>query len=243
MIFGVRVLNGFVRFVLRGILCRVHDEPLAELKNKSSLIVVANHVNFLEVPIAFSYLPPGKFTGFAKSETWKKNIFSKVLFDAWGAIPLKRGGLDLEAFRKAEAAIKQGKIFAVAPEGTRSRDGKLQKGLPGIVILALKASVPIYPIGFWGGEVVWENMRQLRKTDFYVNVGDPFTIQTHGDALSRDVRDQITAEIMYRIAALLPEQYRGYYSDLSLATTQFLHFLPKTSPERAPIGHQEPLLT
>jgi hypothetical protein len=34
----------------------------------------------------------------------------------------------------------------------------------------------------------------------------------------------MTAEIMYQIAALLPPEYRGYYSDLENATQNFLEF-------------------
>jgi 1-acyl-sn-glycerol-3-phosphate acyltransferase len=62
----------------------------------------------------------------------------------------------------------------------------------------------------------------LIRTDFYFRVGAPFRVRMAGGRLTREMREQITAEIMYRLAALLPPQYRGYYSDLSKATNRFL---------------------
>jgi 1-acyl-sn-glycerol-3-phosphate acyltransferase len=66
------------------------------------------------------------------------------------------------------------------------------------------------------------NLFRLRRTDFYFRVGTPFFIRAGEERITRSVREQITTEIMYRIAALLPPEYRGYYADLSKATSQYL---------------------
>jgi 1-acyl-sn-glycerol-3-phosphate acyltransferase len=102
------------------------------------LILVANHINFLEVPIMFTHLQPRPVTGFAKVETWN-NPAMGALFDLWGAIPLKRGSADTVAFKRGLEVLEAGKILAVAPEGTRSGNGMLQKGHPGVVMLALRS--------------------------------------------------------------------------------------------------------
>ena len=42
--------------------------------------------------------------------------------------------------------------------------------------------------------------------------------------MTREVRQQMTDEIMYQIAALLPPAYRGHYSNLAAATETYLRF-------------------
>ncbi|MGB7539757.1 MAG: hypothetical protein WBM17_14540, partial [Anaerolineales bacterium] len=78
------------------------------------------------------------------------------------------------------------------------------------------------PVAYYGGEKFRSNISRMIRTNFYFRVGAPFRVRMEGGKLTREVREQITTEIMYRLAALLPPQYRGYYSDLSKATNGFL---------------------
>ncbi len=79
-------------------------------------------------------------------------------------------------------------------------------------------------MAIYGGEKLGENLRHLRRTQFITRVGTPFHINLNGDRLSRENLEQITDEIMYQIAALLPEQYRGPYSDVKNVTYKYLEF-------------------
>jgi 1-acyl-sn-glycerol-3-phosphate acyltransferase len=213
-----------VNHVIKGILgvaCQVDDQELRQIPQKGPLILVCNHVNFLEVPLIYTYLQPRPITGFAKSETWD-SPWMGPLFDLWGAIPVRRGEADTLAMRRALDALEQGKILAIAPEGTRSGTGKLQAGRAGVVTLALHSGASLQPIVYYGGETISSNLRRLRRTDFHIRVGPPFRINTHGVRVTREVRQEITTEIMYRMAALLPEAYRGQYADLTRASMQYL---------------------
>jgi 1-acyl-sn-glycerol-3-phosphate acyltransferase len=80
----------------------------------------------------------------------------------------------------------------------------------------------LWPVAYYGLENFWRNLVRFRRTDFYFRVGAPFSVRTGDERLTRAVRERITEEIMYRIAALLPTEYRGYYSDLTKATSQYL---------------------
>jgi len=53
-------------------------------------------------------------------------------------------------------------------------------------------------------------------------VGEPFTLNTNGLKITGEVRQQIVDEMMYQIAALIPEKYRGEYSDLADLTPTFI---------------------
>jgi 1-acyl-sn-glycerol-3-phosphate acyltransferase len=208
--------------------CRVDNTQLARVPKHGPLIIIANHINFLEVPVMYVSMQPRPVTGFAKAENWN-HAFTSWLLDLCDAIPLERGEADLDAIRAALAALEKGHILAVAPEGTRSYHGRLQKGRPGTAMLALHSGAPILPLVYYGGEKLNENIRRLRRTDFHIVVGEPFHIDTGGVRVTREIRRQITDEMMYQLAALLPPEYRGAYADLDAATTKYLRFTSATS--------------
>jgi 1-acyl-sn-glycerol-3-phosphate acyltransferase len=219
-----RVATSSIKGLIR-LLCRVDNAQLARVPDQGPLIIVANHVNFLEVPLLYTHLQPRPVTGFAKAETWD-NAALGALFDLGGAIPLRRGEADIAALRQALKALEVGQILAVAPEGTRSGHGRLQPGHPGVVFLALRSGAPLLPVAYYGGELFWRNLPRLRRTDFHIVVGQPFYLDADGVKVTRQVRQQMVDEIMYQVAALLPPAYRGVYSDLEAATEAYLRFSP-----------------
>lgn len=223
-----RALACIVNFILRlltGIACKMDVAEINKVPMQGPLILIGNHINFLEAPVLMSRVYPRRVTGFSKMETWH-NPFKAILFNLWGGISIRRGEADLDAFRNAEKALAEGMIFAISPEGTRSGHGKLQVGHPGTVLLAVRSGAPIMPMGIFGSEYFWQNIKKLKRTDFHLRVGNPFKIDTHGKALSREVREQIVREMMYQMAVLLPPQNRGIYSDLENATEEYIHFEP-----------------
>lgn len=219
-----RVVTSTIR-VLTRLLCRVDDAQLTRVPDRGPLIIVANHVNFLEVPLLYTHLQPRSVTGFAKAETWDNPALG-ALFDLGRAIPLRRGEADMAALRRALEALEEGHILAVAPEGTRSGHGRLQRGKPGVVFLALRSGAPLLPVVYYGGELFWRNLARLRRTDFHIVVGQSFYLDAGEVKVTRQVRQFMVDEIMYQVAALLPPAYRGVYSDLPAATETYLRFPP-----------------
>jgi 1-acyl-sn-glycerol-3-phosphate acyltransferase len=211
--------------ILIDILCNVYADQLDQVPQEGPLLVVSNHINFLEGPVIYTYLHPRQSTGYAAAKSWK-NPFFAFLFNIWEIISIKRGEPDINAIRKGLDFLRRGWILAIAPEGTRSGDGRLQRGRPGVVILAQKGNVPILPIAHYGGEHFWDNLKRLRRTDFHIVVGQPFHLKTEGYKVKSEIRQKIVDEIMYQLASLLPPENRGLYSDLSKATEGFLYFQP-----------------
>ena len=210
---NLRVVNWVMRRLFQTI-CRIDVAELRKVPAQGPLILVGNHISFLEAPVLLPHLDPRPVTGIAKRESWKNPLFH-FLFDQWGLIPIDRGMVDREAFRLSVEALNQGKILAISPEGTRSLDGQLQQGKPGIVALLMRSDAPLLPIGFYGYENYWPNFKHLRRTDFHIRVGKPFRIDTGGVALSREMRQAVTDEIMYKVAELLPERCHGFYKDVA----------------------------
>lgn len=205
------------------ILCKVDGEQIGRVPMDGPLILLANHVNFLEAPVLHCRLRPRKLIGLAKVEAWDNPLLG-WLFDQWEAIPIRRGESDVGALRRALGVLREGGILVIAPEGTRSRHGRLQRGHPGVVTIALKSGAPLFPLVFYGGEAIGHNVRRLRRTPFHILVGEPFHVEVGEEKVSRDVRQRIADEIMYRMAALLPPAYRGEYADLDAATERYLRF-------------------
>jgi 1-acyl-sn-glycerol-3-phosphate acyltransferase len=220
----MRPVFWFVTTVVKvgtGLMCRVDAPDLGKVPKKGPLIVYSNHSGEIEIPLLYSHLQPRPLTGIVKVETWNSWFLSWV-FNLWGTIPIHRGEADIEAMRKSLGALAQGKILGIAPEGTRVRTGKLSKALPGVITLALHSGAALLPVAHWGGENFHKNIKKLRRTDFHVRVGEPFKLDPGGEHVSRQVRQQMVDEMMYRLAALLPEYYRGAYADLENATEKYL---------------------
>jgi 1-acyl-sn-glycerol-3-phosphate acyltransferase len=209
---------------LTRILCNIDDTQLINVPEHGPLIIACNHVNFMDAPLLYTHLQPRKLTGFAKAETWQNPVIG-LLFDLWEAIPVQRGQADASAFRSGLEALRQGKILGIAPEGTRSGHGRLQRGLPGIVILAQYSEAPILPLVYYGGEKLHDNINRLKRTDFNIRVGKLFKLIFPEGKLDREVRKKMVDEIMYQMASLLPEEYRGHYSNLTKLTTNYINFV------------------
>lgn len=214
-----------VNWVLRRVfqtVCRIEREEIRKIPMQGPLILVANHIHLVEVPVFLPQLDPREVIGLAKRESWKNPLYN-FLFNQWDAIPIDRGLVDREAFHRMLDVLAQGKILAVYPEGTRSRDGRMLQGKAGIVALAQKSGAPMLPIGFYGGyENFFDNLKHLRRTDFHIKIGRPFKLASGIDALLRGSRQEVTDEIMCKIAEQLPEGNRGYYQDACTGEYQYL---------------------
>jgi len=221
----MKPVHSFVSWVIRvgtSVLCRIERSRLAQVPARGPLILAVNHINSLEVPLLFAHLQPRKMIGLAKIETWNSK-FMGWLFDMWDAIPIRRGEADLEAIRRCLDVLKAGDILAVAPEGTRSNNGRLLHSQPGIVLIALRSGAPILPMAHWGGEDFGANLKKLKRTDFHIRVGKPFYLDAKGERVNGEIRQAMADEIMSQIALLMPEDYRGEYANCK-SPPNFLRF-------------------
>lgn len=214
------LINFVIRIYTR-ITCRIDAPDLQKFPVQGPFIAITNHTGQIEAPLLFVHLQPRPLTGWAKIESWD-NLFLRWVFNIWGAIPVRRGEADMNALKLALKALKEGKIFCLAPEGTRNKTGKLIRAMPGTVIIALHSGAPIIPIAHWGGENYLSNLKRFKRTNFHIRLGVPFKLNVEGLKVTGEIRQQIVDEMMYRIAKLLPEEYRGEYSDMSKFTEKFL---------------------
>ena len=206
------------------ILCKIECKEYTQaLKNNKPMLVIFNHVNFLEVPILVTHSFPVKVSGLVKSETWKNPLFA-FLFNTFKAIPIDRKGAFSDSFKKVHNAVEGGVFICIAPEGTRNKDGILGRGKSGIVQLAIEYNIPILPVAHFGGERIWQNIKKIKRTHLYFKAGKPFKINYDGRP-GKEERELITSEVMAQIARLLPEDKRGVYLQKAQEESKYLEFI------------------
>jgi len=193
------------------IICKVDGSELRNIPENGPLLIIVNHINFLEVPIISTRLLPREFYGLTKQETWNNPLF-RILADNWGGIPIDRSNPAITTMRTAEKVLKENNILFIAPEGTRSSDGKLRQGNSGIASIAMRTNSTILPIAHYGGEDFWQNIKKFRRTRIVFKVGSPVIIRSNIPQTKQIKRD-VTDQLMYEIAGLLPMKNKGIYSE------------------------------
>ena len=173
-------------------------------------ILAMNHLSIFDAPVLLITCP--HTIRALAADKHKRNPIYCPLLVIMRAIWVRRGEPDREALRQALGVLKQKGVLGIAPEGTRSHEKHaLQQGKVGVAYLATRADVPIVPIGIAGTEQVKRNVLRLRRTDVQVVVGKPQRLPSAGRVRSAQL-EEYTELIMQRLAALLPEEYRGVYA-------------------------------
>jgi 1-acyl-sn-glycerol-3-phosphate acyltransferase len=200
--------------VLFWLIARVRIYGMERLHLNQSYVAAGNHIGRLDPGLVFLVLDRQDIILFV-AEKYRKYAPMRWLANAMNAIWIDRYNADMGALRQALRRLKQGGVMAIAPEGTRSPSGTLQRGRAGASYLAVKAGVPIVPVAVMGCEdrVVVERLRHFRRLDIVGRVGEPFKLlPLHAGDRDEQLQED-TDEIMCHIAALLPPERRGYYAN------------------------------
>ena len=174
------------------------------------LMVVSNHQSNLDPPMLAASLSR-RIYFMAKRGIFHDPVIS-FLLRAYGTFPLNRDGGDLAAIQWSLRMLGQDAVIGMFPEGTRS-PGSMRQAIPGIALIALRSGAPILPVGMTGTERTGPPWQVAIPTgEFRVKIGQPFSIPPIEGKVSREQLEAITTMIMERVAALLPESYRGVYA-------------------------------
>jgi len=177
------------------------------------LIVVANHFSYVDAaalvrvaPWPLEFLVGHRMPYAPVWGTWVPKL--------WGPLIVYRGTVSLGALRVAEATLMQGGVVGTFPEGGNWAT-VLRPARPGVAFLAVRTGARILPIGLDGLLDFFPSLRRGRRARVTCRIGEPFG-PFHATGRGRTRRrqlDEIGDEIMRHIAALLPPERRGLYSD------------------------------
>jgi 1-acyl-sn-glycerol-3-phosphate acyltransferase len=185
---------------------------LPALKSGSSA-VAANHLGRLDAILIY-YLLDRKDIIMLVAEKYRKIPLAPWFVKKLDGIWVDRFNADFNALRQALERMRQGGVLVLAPEGIRSPDGLLE-GKPGISYLAAKVGAQIFPVAVVGSEDkrVLTRLSRFQRAPVTVKIGAPFTLPAFQSKDRQATTQKYTDEIMCRIAALLPPEYRGVYAD------------------------------
>jgi len=216
-----RVVKPIIRFLI-WLLLRMEVKGLEHIPSEGAVILAISHTNFLD-PVLMMAVCLRPLEAVSKLENLRLLFFGPLIW-LYGVISIRRGEVDREALSAAIELLRRGEVLLIAPEGTRSGVGRLQKGRGGLAYIAARAGALIVPVGIIGVEGFWRNLVRLRRTPVQMALGQPFRFAARGRQLDRRALAQMTDEAMYQLAATLPPERRGRYADLEAATEEWLEF-------------------
>ena len=216
-----RVVKPIIRFLI-WLLLRMEVKGLEHIPSEGAVILAISHTNFLD-PVLMMAVCLRPLEAVSKLENLQLFFFGPLIW-LYGVISIRRGEVDRGALSTAIELLRRGEVLLIAPEGTRSGVGRLQKGRGGLAYIAARADALIVPVGIIGVEGFWCNLVRLRRTPVQMALGQPFRFAARGRQLDRRALAQMTDEAMYQLAATLPPERRGRYADLEAATEEWLEF-------------------
>lgn len=220
--------KGLVKFLSSKIIygyvdkyANIKIENEENLKNfKKPVIYVCNHLSNSDGLILQRVLKNDDVT-FVAGVKLNSNSLTSMGVSIVKTTPIQPNTADKEGIKRIISIIKSGGSMLIFPEGTRSRTGKLIKAKRGIILIAKMCKVPIVPLGIIGTEKLLpinkEGKMEKEKfnyADINVKIGEAFSLpKKNSEETGRDYEERSLGFLMNKIAELLPEEYRGEYSE------------------------------
>lgn len=207
-----RIMQWIARAALN-IVADVRIEGRENFPKEGPLLMVGNHFSFIDPVVFVGITPwPVDFVGGANFPNAPKIV--RWIPRLWGYLPLYRGTGATTALREAEKVLKRGGVLGIFPEGG-SWATVLRPARPGAAYLTTRTSARLLPVGLDGLPEVFPTLRRFRRARVTIRIGKPFgPFSVNGRGRERRQKmDEIGDKIMERIAALLPPESRGFYSD------------------------------
>ena len=155
--------------IVFGLLCRPDITGVENIPKEGGYILASNHISNFDPPIVGSWVPR-EVSFLAKKELFP-NKLAASLFYRLNCIPVKRGVIDRKAIEDSVAAIEDGRIVTIFPEGTRFIDGELHPPKPGVGVVARKSGCAVIPAYLHGTNRLKDCIRGRVKMS--INYGPP----------------------------------------------------------------------
>ena len=193
--FVVAITYLFVRIAFR-----MRYEGLENIPINGGYILCSNHRSNFD-PVFLVHKVPASIRFMAKEELFKNKLLG-ALIGSLGAFPIARGKGDTAAIDTAADILTNSGVLLVFPEGTRSKDGNLQRGRAGASVLAARTGADILccSIEFKQGTklrfrstVTLRFHPLIKNSQLSIDVNSPSTIRTG----TKIIMDKIASGISY----------------------------------------------
>lgn len=143
----------------------------------SSYIYASNHASGFDILAVLAGIPD-QVRFILKKELGKIPIFGWALrYGPYITIDRSNASKAMRSLEKAADIIRNGGSVIVFPEGTRTRDGRLQAFKRGTFSLALKSGVPVIPVGIRNSfEIMAKGSLKIQPRDITMVLGTPIPV-------------------------------------------------------------------
>ena len=220
-----RVLRKLLKVIGYNLLAKLNRvDGLENVPAEGPAIIMMNHIAFID-SLTVLHVIPRNIIPLAKAEVYNYPLIGFIP-KMWGVIPVHREEIDRRAVQQAMEVLEAGELILVAPEGTRG--SALQRGKEGVAYLAARSGAPVVPVAITGstGFPALRPFGAWKTPGAVVRFGRPFRYRPEYQKARRDELTKMTDEAMYILAAMLPEERRGVYHDLTLASQDTIAWLP-----------------
>ena len=174
------------------------------------VILASNHASFLDPPLIGSALRR-EINYLARESLFRFPVVGAIL-RSWNSVPVDRDGGGAAGLRAILDRLLAGGGIILFPEGTRTRDGKLQPARSGIGLTVIKSAAPVVPVRVFGTfEAYGRQMRFPKPCRVTVKYGQPMLfekLRAEAKVCSKprlkEIYQQVADEIMSAIAKLEP---------------------------------------
>lgn len=197
------ILRKIIKFILKLLVIIVYRPKFIGLENieeGKAALICPNHVHALDSAVIV--LTNKRKINVLAKESLFKNGFVKWLADIFGIYPVKLKSKSMESVKISLKLLKNNELLMIFPEGTRNGMAKGVRAKDGAVKLAIKAGVPIIPVGIQGDFKFFKKIK--------VNIGKPIYYKvSKEEANDRATLDKLTEELMQEIVKLRDEKIKS----------------------------------
>lgn len=187
-----QVMRGVCVVICRG-WNRMSIEGRENIPATGAFVLAPVHRSFLDTPIsACATRRRLRFMG--KDSMWRTR-FGGWFLSACGGFPVTRGSADRQALVRSIQVLESGEPLVVFPEGERKSGPEVQPLFEGASYVAVKAGVPIIPVGIGGSErVMPKGTKLIRPKKLHMIVGRPIVASPDAGS-SRSAVRKVSAEL------------------------------------------------
>ncbi len=191
-------IRGLVVFLCL-VVTRVRVDGKENIPPAGAFVLAPIHRSNIDTPLAAA-VTRRRMRFMGKDSLWKIRAIGWVL-SALGGFPVSRGTADREALKRCVAVLEGGEPLVLFPEGTRQSGPTVHPLFDGAAYVAVKAGVPIIPVGIGGSErVMPKGSRMIYPRKCVMIVGEPITADVGADgrvprSAVRDVTERLSASL------------------------------------------------
>lgn len=173
------------------------------IPSHGAFLLAPIHRSNIDTPLAAA-VTRRRMRFMGKDSIWKVRPIGWIM-SALGAFPVTRGSADREALKRCVAVLESGEPLVLFPEGTRQSGPQVQPLFDGAAYVAVKAGVPIIPVGIGGSErVMPKGSKMIYPRKCVLVVGQPI-VPTRDEA-GRIPRSEVR-EVTNKLSSVLQELF------------------------------------